>query len=243
MFCENIGVGHTVWLYRGESNRSLLLTTMRIIKQKEEIGGCLDKVLVEGVVANGEGLQGKRVNIFLKGAAVMNKDDLFGNERLEMSDAQRYCERWLKLKQWGFDTVSSMRVVNECYVAMGDMTVDGSAFFGRAKGQMTGWEVSHYVRRKLSPIEEVFLLIDPVVIERQIVAVQEKAWELGVILPTDDPFDLLVSPDGELRLMVVDLSFLCYRRDETRDWLLDERKYLFRMLKYLRQGLLEIGTG
>lgn len=196
--------------------------------------GAYDKSRVEATVVRESGEKSKhQVNVFIKEVDV--DDDLIGGETEEQTDAERYVERWKFLRKIGIPTITSMRVIDDDKVLMGDMTADGSGFIDKE----TYYESSHKYR-KLSRAENLFLDIDPKRIKREVEIILRTAWNNGILLPSDrEEFSILVHPDGTWQVLVVDL--MCLRRKELGDTELDlesKRKELFTRIDEIRDKLL-----
>ena len=183
----------------------------------EELGGAFDKrkAVVRPTV---DKWKHHEIKLVIKQAYVGNRD-IFGGERLDMSGARRYYERWKYLKSVGIQSSHSMRVVGERYIAMGDMTLGGSAFFGKAKTCDLFSEEFAGVKRKLSPIEEVFMSINPDLIKKDLEYIRKIAEGEKIMLPADDPFDLLVHPNGSWEVMVLDLTNMIHEKIQNRNYL------------------------
>lgn len=208
----------------------------------EKMNGAYEKNKVEAKPFLGEKTREKRVKLVVKRAVVSRRDgDIFGDEQVAMTPARRYYERWRFLRKLGIPTVSSMRVVDDHYVAMGDMTVGGAAFFGKEKWWTVSGEMRRGERRELDKTEEMFLNIDPETIKREIARLQVLAWVNGIRLPPDDEYDLLVRPDGSFQVILMDLTQMRKRGDETIDVLVRERELSFRALDGLISNLRKLG--
>jgi hypothetical protein len=186
-----------------------------VLGGKYQMGGEYDKRKVEAVVdPNDEKRSERKLRLVLKEATLLHKDD-FLLENPQASLAERYYGKWKLLRDAGIPTASSMRIVDDKTVAMGDMTWDGSKFFGKEK-YIEVLEGRDTNVRELTAIEKVFLSINPQKIKQEIERVQKLAWEKGIMLPGDDPYDLLVHLDGTWQILVLDISELRPRRKSDR---------------------------
>lgn len=212
--------------------------------EREGMDGSSPKSVVKGrfrPTISGDELGGRELHLVVKDVGTYFGFGLFGSEQISMSPARRYYERWRFLRSIGVPTVSSMRVIDDCRVAMGDMTIGGAVFFGKEKSINADQEARRDARRELSELERVFLDIGLGKIKEEIVRVQVLAWEKGVRLPADDEYDLLVRLDASFQVLVLDLSQLRKRRDEAGDSLLRERNILFGYLDKMAANLRKVG--
>lgn len=198
-------VGDTINLSKGEKEQKKVTIT-DVHESMFQLGGSHEKLRVE-VATNKNGEENDRkMSMILK---EIDKEDVyyFPSETENMTQAERYLEKWNILRRNGIPTVCSMRVVNDRTVAMGDMTTDGSSFFGKEIG-IRAYEKRFIEKRPLKVTEEVFLSIDPMDLKQEIERVQKLAWDKGIILPDNDPYDLLVHPDGKWEVLVLDVQQL-----------------------------------
>ncbi len=91
---------------------------------------------------------------------------------------------------------------------MGDMTRDGSVFFGKEYGYSLEGETSRGVRRELTEMEKKLLAIPEDQIKEEMTRIATIANQHGVELPIDDECELLVHPDGTWEVLTLDLSEL-----------------------------------
>ncbi len=231
--------GKRILLKKGDSD-SLAVEVVTV--SAEDLGGAYSKNKVEAKPFLGEKTKEKRMKLVVKRAIVSIGDgDAFGDEQMAMTPARRYYERWRFLRKLGIPTVSSMRVVDDRHVVMGDMTVGVAAFFGKEKRWTVSGEIRRETYRELDKTEKVFLSIDPEVIKREIVSLQMLAWANGIRLPSDDEYDLLVRPDGSFQVLLMDLTQMRKRRSEGAHVLIREREFLFGSLDHLIRDLRKLG--
>lgn len=188
--------------------------------QDSKLGGMFGAKRVKGNVLNIEGeLSGHEVNLVKKWVEMEN-NDCFGNENTESSNAERYMQRWLYLKSVGIPVARSMRIVDDTHIVMGDMTIDGSVFVGK------GWVdlLSTRKRGSLSDVEKKFLDIDVDLIKKEVVRIDDLARSKGIRLPYDDPFDILMHPDGSFEVVVMDLTAMELVNDKNIKELDDDRE-------------------
>lgn len=207
-------------------------------ENKNQMGGAYEKRKLDAVVDRKDRKRKERtLGLVLKKIWLDYHDD-FPFEKQNASMSEKYIGKWRLLKEVGIPTVPSMRLVDEETVAMGDMTRDGSQFFGKAK-YIEALEGGDLTKRPISKIEKLFLDINPRNIKREIARVQKLAWEKGIILPLDDPYDLIVHPDGTWQVLVLDLSWLRPRRKTDRVEDLEiEKKIMWEDIDIIRKYLL-----
>jgi hypothetical protein len=180
------------------------------------------------------------IKMVVKKAPILNTHVFLGEERSGDSHAERYYKRWLFLKKIGIPTLSSMRVVDENRVAMGDMTADGSQFFGKA--ELINLDLQYYggVTRPLTDMENKFLALDDEKVKREIGRMIEIAWDRKMVLPEDEEeFTILVHPDGTWQTLVIDLSWLGNIDWEVgkHDYISHEKEKLFSRLDKMKRTL------
>lgn len=185
---------------------------------REKLGGTYSKKRLAGEIKlTPESSRSREINMVTKFVG-HSFDSAFSGPLIEgegcdMSPAERYLARWKYLRSHGIPTVGSMRVVDGNKVAMGDMTANGGEFFGKEKGMQLEWELRDGVIRKLTETEQAFLKIDKKELKTELDRLVDDAWEKGIRLPWDDPFEVLVRDDGSYQLMILDLGYLTKRRD------------------------------
>lgn len=117
--------------------------------------------------------------------------------------ADEFIKEWQRLKSAGIPTIPTVRKISPSEVVMTDMTLDGGAFFGKSDL----WESKvRKERGKAREIDRRFVEIDLKEIEAQGNEIAQQATDHDIALPYDDPFDLLVHPDGTWQLVVLDID-------------------------------------
>jgi hypothetical protein len=208
------------------------------IENKHQMGGNFDKRKVEAVIEpTNDRRESNKMRLVLK-QVMLGHDNILAKDNSK-SIAEKYVEIWKMFKEAGIPTVSSMRVVDDDTVAMGDMTADGSQFFGKARSEEV-WYFKELKERPLTEMENKFMKIEPEEIEAEFERIQNIAWNKGLRLPSDDLFDILVHPDGSWQLLVIDLSYAKLRKDESVDELKDENKLVVEDVNTMRDYYLNI---
>lgn len=171
----------------------------------------------------------------------LSSRDVFPEEADLRNDAERYVKKWQILRDADVPTASSMRVVDENTIAMGDMTRDGSKFFGKELWVKIMDGVDEKMR-ELTPMEKIFLGIDSLKIKEEMGRVLKLAWDKGIRLPYDDPYDILVHPDGSFEVLVLDLSGLRPRKEENEAILESELTSMKKDVDKMKKHLIKIST-
>jgi len=242
---ENVDIGEKVDLAKN-GHQTSKAEVIDIIGSDREMGGLFDKSKIVARLRKGD--RSRELRMVIKDAYISaNKskttDNCFGKESKEMSQAKRYYERWRYLMSIGIPTVSSMRVVDELRIAMGDETSDGSDFFGKSKKESVAMELKFGKRRMLTEIERQYVGINPEEIREKLRSLQERCWAKGIRLPYDDEFDLIVHPDGSWRVLVLDLSALTKRANEPESVLDEQMSVMMGDVFKLRKDLLTLSEG
>ena len=68
------------------------------------------------------------------------------------------------------------------------------------------------------------------------------AWDKGMRLPFDDPYDILIHPDGKWEVLVLDLAGLRPRKGESEDVLESELEHMTEEIDLMREHLLKISA-
>lgn len=171
---------------------------IKVLSKKQfEKGGVEKKFRIEGEISRGE--KTKAVSLVERDFGERNKD---------------YLGKWKKLKEVGLPVVSTMRLTDQNKIVMTDLKADGSELYG--KGIVFEIALAKYANktpRESSNIDKIFLeIMDN---EEEVELIKEKtneyakiATENGISLAVDDPFELVVHPNGEWDLVCLDLELL-----------------------------------
>jgi len=234
-------IGDEITLVKSKEDAKKVTLT-KTLESAFQLGGSHDKVRVEAVSAIDEGENMRKMSLIIKEIDEEDKT-FFPSETKEMSQAERYMEKWNILRSNGIPTVSSMRIIDRRTVALGDMTVDGSKFFGKEIA-IRVYERQYVEKRSLKIIEEVFLKIDPLEIKKEIERIQRLAWDKGIILPDNDPYDLLVHPDGTWEVLVLDITQLRPRKEDDSEEEMELQKAdMWENIDVTRDYLLKVKSG
>ncbi len=227
-------IGQDISLEKNQDKNTVTITDVN--ENMHQIGGTYPKHKIEA-----QSEMGREMKIVLKDVnETIDERYFFPGETKNMSSAERYYYKWNLLRQKGIPTVGSMRIVDSGTVAMGDMTADGSQFFGKEIVSRS-FESEYQKKRPLSKTEEKYLEINPREIKDKLDNLFMDAWRKGVILPEDDYYDLLVHPDGTWQVMILDLSNLRPKRDtDLLENYEEMRRDMSTDVDYIRKHLLRI---
>lgn len=184
----------------------------------------------------------KSMFLVVKKADILPKSDCFSFENEDMDPAERYYRRWQYLRSLGIPTCSSMRIVEDNKIVMGDMTYKGSEFFGKAKWMALMTEKNKKMRRPLTATEKFYLQIPCDQIQEEIKNLQQLASIHNLRLPYDDPCDLLIHSNGTKDLLVLDLSGLQYCTGNDQNFFQEQLNQLQMRYDEMRMCLSEISA-
>jgi hypothetical protein len=121
---------------------------------------------------------------------------------LVAAGTDNFIQQWRAYKEAGVATIPSVRKISDSEVLMTNLTRDGSAFYGKAARYASERDIN----LPLQPMDHVFMNInlDPVIQEAQRMA--DILMQKHVYLPYDDPFDLLVHPNGSWEVLIMDID-------------------------------------
>jgi len=125
-----------------------------------------------------------------------------------LSDTEAYYMNWKMLKEAGIPTVPTVRIVDEDVVVLTDMTAKGGMFFGKETN------LNEIELEKISDVEMIFAQMDLRPVKEELLRIERLALVQRIKLPIDDPFDLLVHPDGSWEVVVLDLGWAEKDADE-----------------------------
>lgn len=129
----------------------------------------------------------------------------FKELRDDESAADKYCEFWEQLKKAEIPTVPSIIKLADNKVAMTNLTADGTVLYGKNR---------FFSNVNRMPTDELFSKIESWEIYNKGREILEKANKAKIVLPKDDPFELLVHPNGSWELIVLDLSQFEHVKEE-----------------------------
>ena len=124
-------------------------------------------------------------------------------------NASTYIEKWQMLKDAGLPVVPTLRMSSRGTLLLTDLTHDGSDLYGKGKWlEMKGGVYSYDAAREG---DSEFLRITDHENISEVIAeadyLSEYATQSDILLPYDDPCELIVSPDGDWRLCIIDVAY------------------------------------
>lgn len=129
------------------------------------------------------------------------------------ADGLAYSEKWKMFKEAGLPVVPTLRKTEKGTVLMTDLRADGSEIFGKALlYKLTGKAIFPDEQKVEVPYNFVMRFLEIVEgdeFQKLKTKVQEHvsaASESKIVLPIDDPFELVIHPDGSWDLVTVDLK-------------------------------------
>lgn len=140
------------------------------------------------------------------------------------ADKLTYSEKWKMFKDAGLPVVPTLRKTEKGTVLMTDLRADGSEIFGKALAyklsekavfpEELSAEVPYSLINRFLEILEGRELEE---LKNKIKEYVAQASENKILLPIDDPFELIIHPDGSWDLVIVDLKHGTRARDQERD--------------------------
>ncbi len=132
---------------------------------------------------------------------------------IEREDKHHIFEKWQLLYSAGIRVVSFMRRTDRGTVVMPDIRADGSELYGKSLVFQANntFQTELTQPRAPHPLDSVFLSIvqsptELATIESVARVYAKKATRNNILLPGDDPFELIVHPDPEHRWDVICLD-------------------------------------
>lgn len=122
--------------------------------------------------------------------------------------AQDYYNTWKKMQEAQLPVVPMLRRITDYEVAITDLTANGSVLYD--KGAL--WEMSPpFEVRKKQPTDSAFIEIPLLEVCEQAKKIISRATEHRIVLPPDDLMSLVVNPNGEWHLIMLDYSMIKFR--------------------------------
>lgn len=191
------------------------LYSLRVVSSIPERSGNEPKfkISVSPIGCNGREKE-VRLPFFKKTVMIIDFNFHWMHEDLSM--AQLYYCIWRKLKDAGVPTIPNVRIVDDDNVLITDLTADGSQFFGKA-----GYIKWLFEDRQpgLSGPEKHFVNVDIDKVARRAREIELLALKHGLVLPSDDPFDLLVHPTGAWEVVVLDIGQTAELSRDDKEWI------------------------
>jgi hypothetical protein len=126
--------------------------------------------------------------------------DVFIDIGVDEHPADKYIEFWQRLVDAGIPTLPSIRKISSNQVAMKELTADGSRLYGKTR--------SYQSQEESEGTDKFFINLDLTNVLKKAREIIDKANKASIVVPGDDPFELLIHPDGTWEVIVLDLSQL-----------------------------------
>lgn len=145
------------------------------------------------------------------------------NRKLKMIERENqkifkrtYADKWKMFKKAGFPVVPTLRETEDGRLFLTDVTGDGSELYGKAlvldledlSANPSGFK-SQEVLAKMKNIESFLKILtgrEFYKIKSKVEKYRKLANEKHLCLPADDPFELILHPDGTWNLIMLDLN-------------------------------------
>ncbi len=137
-------------------------------------------------------------------------------DNVEELDAANYSENWKLFKEAGLPVVPTLRKTENGKVVMTDLIADGSELYGKELGSSLSTvhefklknDFKKLLKDKLKLVKSFLdILKDEEFkhLKSKLAGYENLANQNRIYLPFDDPFELLVHPDGKWELIIIDL--------------------------------------
>lgn len=131
---------------------------------------------------------------------------------IERNNDPLLVQGWLAMREAGIPTVPTLRQTSRNTLLVTDVKADGSEVYGRglAEQQIMSYLDPTVERQRLRPaMDQRFLKISAWhrfhKIRKAAINYADRATDRGLCLPYDDPFEMLVRPDGSWGLIALDV--------------------------------------
>jgi hypothetical protein len=129
----------------------------------------------------------------------------------EMRDVDAWIERWERMRLAGLPVPPTVRRTEQGSLLVTNVKHDGSETYGRSSNFDSDHREATGQGYTPNALDEHFIRImenQRNEIEAQALHYAAMATEHGITLPFDDPFEVLVKPDGSWSLVILDLRFV-----------------------------------
>jgi hypothetical protein len=163
--------------------------------------------------------------------------------------SSKYIKNWKDLNAVGLPVVPTLRICSGTTMILTDMKADGSEIYGKGLRDVLKFRKEKRER----PSEEIDQIFLDITNEENIKVVRGKALEYveranrnGIKLASDDPFELIIHPDGKWDFIMLDL-FYASKVDASKDGIFTDvsecnrilYKYFFGVVENIRVLLAE----
>ncbi len=164
-------------------------------------------VHTELVVANRTPVGGGFENKWQLEASVAGRDISL----LERTYDRGYIDAWIGFRAAGMPVVPTLRTNAETSLLVTDVKANGGEAYGKALQLITSGALDEQRTRPRQQIDEIFMDLTGInnfpAIEEEAQRLLDRANASNLRLPYDDPFELVVNPNGTWKLMTLDLRF------------------------------------
>lgn len=181
-------------------------------------------------IPNSAGYEAKNLSKIKMG----EKEKSLVRRRIGSGNIPDYLNIWQAFKSAGLPVVKHMWRSGDHHIFMKNLKHDGSEIFGKGYAYLT-W---HRDPAPLSEMERKFIKVmeeDESKIKSSLNDMVKNADANGLILPWDDPFELLLHPDGTWDIVVLDLTKAELKGDTSKNKRYVEKFFL--LLKSLKEAL------
>jgi hypothetical protein len=134
-------------------------------------------------------------------------------ERKDLDDGfgMKISDKWKLFKEAGLPVVPTLRRSQKGTLLMTDVTADGSEIYGKnLSKKLEQLSVDNKASEETKLADEFLKILSGPELDKiksQLNAYKEIANSKGICLPLDDPFELVVHPDGRWQLVILDLKY------------------------------------
>jgi hypothetical protein len=162
-------------------------------KRKFYLGGGKPKHFVEASVGKDQDL----------------KMSLVEKETLSEFHSDMMLKVWKRCRQNNIDVVDFMAKTSDGFIIMSNITHDGSQIYGRSLLHTIKSDDHGERKRDVNELDKKFINLmqnNHEKINQAALKIAEKTASAGIILPSDDPLDLILHPDGSWQIMPLDIE-------------------------------------
>lgn len=207
-----------------ETGRSSIIR----VKKREALGGGKEKKFritgeVERVLENPSSLLSRLLK--KKKVKEVSLIERHSSEKL----SQDIYRKWLAFRRAKLPVVPTLRMSRDGVTLATDLKADGSEIYGQGIYIPTG-DLSEKVKNP-TILDKLFVELYPQIkndIWNKCLKLASQAALAKIVLPLDDPVELIFHPDGRWELMTLDLSNARIDQTESTDFLQNTNKSLLR---------------
>lgn len=174
-------------------------STSLVIKSRQPIGDMMDRPekieRIAGYVQRGNRI--RRVSLVSKSPLFTWNEGYFRG----FDPVGEYCFIWEALARNGIPVVPTLRRVSDTEVMMTDLSATGGCLYDKHSALDLA-----YQQRRVQPTDAIFKQLDLKKVRQSAQGIIDNATALRITLPEDDPLNLVVYPDTNWRLVVLDIG-------------------------------------